>query len=133
MVLDPSIPVPPSKQQPDWLLWAFRLTVGLFFTVLVWMVNRGASTLDDYGKALYTLQTSMSALHVSIDATSRQNDALLALANAALADHESRLRQDRELLVQIGTRLTEQGSRVLTLEELTRLGMRGPPTSTPRR
>jgi hypothetical protein len=108
----------PELKSDDVVKWGARALVVVAVSFFGWLGNRTAATLDSYGLAIFDIQKSISTMHQYMDLTSSQRLADVAGINSIIADHEARLRQDRETIGQYNVRITGQDTRILTLETL---------------
>jgi hypothetical protein len=81
------------------------------------MMHRGLDTLDSYGASIAALRADLNSVkQAMIDQLDFRNRETVAV-DRTLADHETRLRADREVLTTHAARLTGNETRILSLEQ----------------
>lgn len=89
--------------------WIFAAGITTSVAFFGWLGNRAVGVLDRTEVSVATLQQSVAVINKYTETIS-----------AELLDHETRLRQDREVLVAHGSNLQTAATRILTLEQFMR-------------
>ena len=95
-----------AAHRAEWYKYIFAGLVTIFVGFFGFLGNRAFTTLDKTEAAVSYLRETVAVFKSAADGV-----------QAELKDHEDRLRQDRELLVQHGARLQSEGERILNLEQ----------------
>lgn len=107
----------PIPNPNGWPVWAIRGVVAVLVAIAGWTANRVVNTLDSHSETLTHVQRSVESIH-------QTQENLSTTVLRELEDHETRLRQDREILTTHGSTIQNEANRILSLEQTRELQAR---------